>query len=83
MTIRLKSPFLSQLQGEMLNEDNTVMDEFLDAGVPTQTEVKKYLLQYGFDESINQRISSLSGGEKNLLQLAKNRTRKSKSTSFR
>jgi ATP-binding cassette, subfamily F, member 3 len=66
-----KVAFLSQLQGEMLNEDNTVMDEFLDAGVPTQTEVKKYLLQYGFDESINQRISSLSGGEKNLLQLAK------------
>ena len=66
-----KIAFLSQIQGEMLNEENSVMDEFLDAGLPTYTAVTNYLLQYGFEESINQTISSLSGGEKNLLQLAK------------
>lgn len=64
--------FVSQLQGEMLNESNTIFDEFFDAGFKTYEEITSYLLKYGFEEEIlNQKIGSLSGGEKNTLQLAK------------
>jgi len=64
--------FLSQLQGEMLNESNTILDEFFDAGFKTNQSIKSYVSDYGFDEEVvNQKIGSLSGGEKNILQLAK------------
>lgn len=68
----IKTAYLSQNQGEMLNEDNTIVDEFFDAGFNSLSAIKSYLSGYGFDEEgINQKISSLSGGEKNILQLAK------------
>jgi ATP-binding cassette subfamily F protein 3 len=64
--------YLSQLQGETLNESNTILEEFLDAGFKTYEEIKSYTSNYGFEEEvINQKIGSLSGGEKNTLQLAK------------
>lgn len=64
--------FLSQLQGEMLNESNTILEEFLDMGFHTSEEVFAHLKNYGFEQnSLSQKISALSGGEKNLLQLAK------------
>ncbi len=64
--------YLSQVQGEVLKESNTVLDEFLEMGLPTNSKVKEYLLNYGLEEEIiNQEINSLSGGEKNNLQLAK------------
>ncbi|MFA9376084.1 MAG: ABC-F family ATP-binding cassette domain-containing protein [Lachnotalea sp.] len=64
--------FLSQLQGEMLNESNTILDEFFDIGFKTNQEIISYIAKYGFAEEIsNQKIESLSGGEKNILQLAK------------
>ncbi len=64
--------FLSQLQGEMLDESNTVLNELLDAGFKTNDEVKEKILDYGLEEkALNQTIESLSGGEKNLLQLIK------------
>lgn len=64
--------FLSQLQGEMLNEANTIFDEFFDAGFKTYDEIRSYLINYGFDnEALSQKIGDLSGGEKNILQLAK------------
>ncbi len=64
--------YLSQLQGEMINEANTIFDEFFDAGFKTYQEIISYVSKYGFDEDVfNQKIGSLSGGEKNLLQLAK------------
>ncbi len=68
----IKVAFVSQLQGEMLNESNTIYDEFFDAGFNTYDEISSYLLKFGFNEEIlNQKIGSLSGGEKNTLQLAK------------
>jgi ATP-binding cassette subfamily F protein 3 len=68
----IKVAYLSQLQSEILNETNTILDEFLDAGFKTNQDVKSHLLNYGFEEEdLSQRISSLSGGEKNILQLAK------------
>ena len=64
--------YLSQLQGKTLNESNTILEEFLDAGFKTNQEVREYISGYGFEEeAINQKIGSLSGGEKNILQLAK------------
>lgn len=64
--------FLSQLQGEMLNESNTILEEFFDAGFKTYEDITSYISGFGFDEEIlNQKIGSLSGGEKNMLQLAK------------
>jgi len=64
--------YLSQNQGEILNESNTVLEEFLDAGFKTYDEVETYISNYDFEEELlNQKIESLSGGEKNILQLAK------------
>ncbi|ABX41321.1 ABC-F family ATP-binding cassette domain-containing protein [Lachnoclostridium phytofermentans] len=64
--------FLSQLQGEMLNESNTMQEEFFEAGFKNYDEIRTHLFNYGFEEELmNQKIEALSGGEKNLLQLAK------------
>ncbi|CEH34366.1 ABC-F family ATP-binding cassette domain-containing protein [Romboutsia lituseburensis] len=64
--------YLSQMQGEILNESNTILEEFYDAGFETYREIRRYLSNYGFGEKfIEQKIESLSGGEKNILQLAK------------
>ncbi|WP_409343636.1 ABC-F family ATP-binding cassette domain-containing protein [Paenibacillus sp. MBLB4367] len=67
-----KVAYLSQLQGEMLNDSNTILEEFIDVGFNTYDEVRLYLSNYGFEgEIVSQKIKSLSGGEKNILQLAK------------
>lgn len=64
--------FLSQLQGEMLNEENTVVEEFEQFGFENEKEVREFLSRYCFEEDIlYSKISALSGGEKNILQLAK------------
>lgn len=64
--------YLSQLQGEILNESNTILEEFFDAGFKSYRDIRSYLLNYGFEgEIIDQKIESLSGGEKNMIQLAK------------
>lgn len=64
--------FLSQIQGEMLKEESDVQDEFFDIGFQTYDEIRAYVTKYGFSEDVlTQKIDSLSGGEKNLLQLAK------------
>ncbi|MBT2289567.1 ATP-binding cassette domain-containing protein [Paenibacillus albidus] len=68
----VKVAYLSQLQGEMLKDSNTIQEEFIDAGFKTYEEIRSYLSNYGFEgEIVNQKIESLSGGEKNMLQLAK------------
>ncbi|HHX60250.1 MAG TPA: ABC-F family ATP-binding cassette domain-containing protein [Epulopiscium sp.] len=68
----VKMAYLSQLQGEMLNESNTLLEEFFDCGFETNSAIITYLSGYGFEEDVlNQKIASLSGGEKNILQLAK------------
>jgi len=66
-----KMAFLSQHPNEMLKESNTIEDEFFDAGFSTYQEIEEYLAGYGFEHSLKQKIGALSGGEKNLLQLAK------------
>ena len=64
--------YVSQLNSEILKESNTILNEFLEAGFQTNQAVADHLSHYGFeDENLNQKISNLSGGEKNILQLAK------------
>lgn len=68
----IQTAFLSQLQGEMLDESETVLDYFFRLGFQTYDEISSYLSSYTFDESVlHQKIGALSGGEKNILQLAK------------
>ncbi len=62
---------LSQLQEEGLDEEKTVLETLQDAGFVTREDVGRCLAQYCLQkESINQKVGQLSGGEKNLLQIA-------------
>ena len=64
--------FFSQLHAEILKEQNTIYQELYDTGFETPQQVEEYLEKYCFDpESLNRKVGHLSGGEKNLLQLAK------------
>uniref|UniRef100_UPI0040574E46 ABC-F family ATP-binding cassette domain-containing protein n=1 Tax=Agathobacter sp. TaxID=2021311 RepID=UPI0040574E46 len=68
----VKTGFLSQNHGEMLNENNTICQEFEELGFETYAQVAEYLKGYYFEpETLEKPIAILSGGEKNLLQLAK------------
>ncbi len=64
--------FLSQIHGEMLNENNTIYEEFEALGFETHAQIAEYLKDYYFEvDMLQSRIAQLSGGEQNLLQLAK------------
>ena len=81
----LKIAYLSQMHGEVFNEKETVLKNFEDAGFETEAEIVCYLnapysfthdtsryKTYGFEEElVYNKVENLSGGEKNLLQLAK------------
>ena len=61
----------SQLHAEILKEKNTIYQEFLDIGFENREQVEQYLEKYCFDpDTLGRRVGDLSGGEKNLLQLA-------------
>ena len=64
--------FFSQLHAEILHEQNTIYQELLDAGFDTEAQVEEHLSKYCFDpDTLRRKVGNLSGGEKNLLQLAK------------
>lgn len=64
--------FLSQIHGEMLKESNTIYEEFEELGYTNRGEIVEVLSEYCFDvDALSKPIKKLSGGEKNLLQLAK------------
>lgn len=64
--------FLSQIHGEMLNESNTIYEEFESIGFETHAQIAEFLKDYYFEvDMLSSPIAQLSGGEKNLLQLAK------------
>lgn len=68
----VKMAYLSQMHGEVFDEKATVLKNFEDAGFDTDDQVTDYLKTYGFEEElIYSPVCDLSGGEKNLLQLAK------------
>lgn len=64
--------FLSQFYGSVWNENNTIYDEFMNLGFETKAAVHAFLKDYYFtEETLTQKIGQLSGGEQNLLQLAR------------
>lgn len=82
----VKTAFLSQNHGEMLNENHTIYEEVACvheqvAGqntsncikkLETRAEIAEYLKDYYFEPDVlDNKVEILSGGEKNLLQLAK------------
>ena len=67
-----KAAFLSQMHEETLNENNNLYQEFFDLGFETVSGVEEYLESYCFaPDTLERKIKVLSGGEKNLVQLAK------------
>ena len=67
-----KIGFLSQNYEETLHMDRSILDELEDLGLPDRSSVEQCLRPYCFEaDALEQTIASLSGGEKNLLQLAK------------
>ena len=64
--------FFSQLHAEILHEQNSIYEEFFDIGFGTEAQVEEHLKHYCFDpDTLRRKVGNLSGGEKNLLQLAK------------
>ena len=62
---------LSQLQEEGLDEEKTVFETLQDGGFATREDVRHCLAQYCLqEECMEQKVSKLSGGEKNMLQIA-------------
>ena len=67
-----KPAFFSQLHAEILNDSNTILQEFEDLGFENPEEIEAHLQKYCFaPDSLHRKVGHLSGGEKNLLQLAK------------
>ena len=67
-----KVAYLSQMHGEVFREKETVLKNFEDIGFEKEADIAAYLRTYGFEEElVYNRVENLSGGEKNLLQLAK------------
>ena len=64
--------FFSQLHAEILKEQNTIYEELFDIGFESADHIEAYLQNYCFDpDYLGRKVGHLSGGEKNLLQLAK------------
>lgn len=62
---------LSQLEGNTDDNERTVSEVLQDADLQSRQEMQKCLEEYTLPEgALSQRISQLSGGEQNLLQLA-------------
>ncbi len=75
-TIRIadgvKVGFLSQFHSDTLNEEHTVYEEFEELGFEKNSDIAAFLEDYCFEpDLLKRKIGTLSGGEKNLIQLAK------------
>jgi ATP-binding cassette subfamily F protein 3 len=62
---------LSQLKGENIDETKTVYETMENIGLETRESIREYLENYCLEgDTLKQRVGQLSGGEKNLLQIA-------------
>lgn len=67
----IKIGYLSQSLGESVDDTLTVLDTFYELGMPSSESIKHHLTHFGFSADVlKQKVSALSGGEKNLIQLA-------------
>lgn len=63
--------YLSQLQGENIDETKTVYQVMEDQGFETKESIGEFLGKYCLEgDTLKQKVGQLSGGEKNLLQVA-------------
>ncbi|WP_313584329.1 ATP-binding cassette domain-containing protein [Lacrimispora sp.] len=74
-TIRIsegaKVSMFSQITGSLYDDTKTLLEIFEEKGFDRKNDIENYLKKYGFEgETLDQRVSELSGGEKDLFQLA-------------
>lgn len=74
-TIRMsedaKVSMFSQITGPLYEDTKTILEIFGEKGFGTKNDIEIYLKKYGFEgDMLGQRVSELSGGEKDLFQLA-------------
>lgn len=74
-TIRLsdnaKISMFSQITGALYEEEKTICEVFEEKGFDTKNDIEDYLKKYGFErDMLDQKVGELSGGEKDLIQLA-------------
>ena len=61
----------TQITASLYDESKTLLEIFVEKGVDTQQDAADYLKKYGFEgETLHQKVGELSGGEKDLFQLA-------------
>lgn len=66
-----KVSMFSQITDELYDDKNTLLEIFAEKGFEKKQDASEYLKKYGFDgETLTQNVSELSGGEKDLFQLA-------------
>lgn len=74
-TIRIskdaKVSMFSQITGSLYNDGKTLLEIFEEKGFGSKNDTEDYLKTYGFEgDTLSQKVSELSGGEKDLFQLA-------------
>ncbi len=74
-TIRIsevaKVSMFSQITGSLYDDAKTLVEILEEKGFDTKSDIENYLKKYGFEgETLDQNVSELSGGEKDLFQLA-------------
>ena len=66
-----KVGMFAQKSGSSYNNAKTMVEILEEKGFDSQSDIMDYLKKYGFErETLNQKVSELSGGEKDLFQLA-------------
>ncbi|WP_367569169.1 ATP-binding cassette domain-containing protein [Lacrimispora sp.] len=73
-TIRIsegaKVGMFSQITGSLYDDGKTLLEIFEEKGFHTKSDIEDYLKKYGFEgDTLGQKVSELSGGEKDLFQL--------------
>ena len=66
-----KISMFSQITGALYEEEKTIYEIFEEKGFDKKNDIEDYLKKYGFEKDmLDQKVSELSGGEKDLIQLA-------------